>query len=633
MSQQQQASLQQQQQQYIGEYQIIGRLGEGAFSEVFKARKQTISDRFYALKRFKKRYNKVEEIELLRETQALRRLHRHENIVQLEEVIFDAKYAVLTLVFEMMQSNLYELLSRKGQPPVRESHAKMILWQVMKALDFIHGKGVFHRDIKPENILVNGDVNALPAVIPLNSYETLKSDSTSLSLQKPQPLAQYPLIVKLADFGSCRGIQSRMPYTEYIATRWYRAPECLLYDGIYTFKMDIWGLSCVFFELLTKIPLFPGDNELDQLSKIHNVLGGPSDQLISAMTNAGTQAMIKANSGPNPKPMPANIMKKSFTFAESRGTGLRAAFPPYVLYGAQSYNRFVQQGQKMTGTAKLFNISDYPGISDDCVNLIELMLQYDPDARPSTKLLIKHPWLKEYRDHDAVLNQPKILVNGELNQSLNSSQYSANVDQQRKKSMYNLAVPGESQNNNKVVTIKSVQRSSTSINIQTKPLSRKPSQQSVRTKSTSNLYSGAQNGKPQKGSTTQLQRKPSTQSVNAKTKSSVSLAAHSPQPLRRKSSTRNASVSDVTKSIKKLEVAPQPQVIKQKSEIGIGLFKRQKSLKKTQSQLSNGSGKSITNTPLKVQSTISTPSKAKLGSNKDDSAISSQIQKSRLISK
>jgi renal tumor antigen len=86
-------------------------------------------------------------------------------------------------------------------------------------------------------------------------------------------------VLKLADFGSCRGIYSKQPYTEYISTRWYRAPECLLTDGYYNYKMDIWGVGCVFFEIVSLFPLFPGTNELDQINKIHNILGTPTQDL------------------------------------------------------------------------------------------------------------------------------------------------------------------------------------------------------------------------------------------------------------------------------------------------------------------------------------------------------------------
>jgi renal tumor antigen len=86
--------------------------------------------------------------------------------------------------------------------------------------------------------------------------------------------------VKLADLGSCRGLYSKPPFTEYISTRWYRAPECLLTDGYYGYKMDIWGAGCVFFEILSLFPLFPGNNELDQINKIHNIMGTPPPELL-----------------------------------------------------------------------------------------------------------------------------------------------------------------------------------------------------------------------------------------------------------------------------------------------------------------------------------------------------------------
>jgi renal tumor antigen len=108
----------------------------------------------------------------------------------------------------------------------------------------MHRNGIFHRDIKPENILLTEDH------------------------------------VKLADFGSCRGIYSKQPYTEYISTRWYRAPECLLTDGYYGYKMDMWGFGCVLFEVISLFPLFPGNDEVDQVHKIHNILGSPEKSLL-----------------------------------------------------------------------------------------------------------------------------------------------------------------------------------------------------------------------------------------------------------------------------------------------------------------------------------------------------------------
>merc|ERR1711862_861084 len=140
--------------------------------------------------------------------------------------------------------NLYESIKgRKNYLP--EAKVKGWMYQLIDAVDQMHTKGIFHRDIKPENILLRDDT------------------------------------VKLADFGSCRGINTKHPYTEYISTRWYRAPECLLTDGYYNCQMDMWGVACVFFEMLSLYPLFPGEkDEIDQINKIFQIKGSPSEDLL-----------------------------------------------------------------------------------------------------------------------------------------------------------------------------------------------------------------------------------------------------------------------------------------------------------------------------------------------------------------
>nr|CAH7723022.1 unnamed protein product [Callosobruchus chinensis] len=97
-----------------------------------------------------------------------------------------------------------------------EHRARNYLYQLLRGLEHLHKHGLFHRDVKPENILI-----------------------------------KFPEIIKLADLGSVRGIFSRPPYTEYISTRWYRSPECLLTVGHYGSKMDVWAAGCVFYEMLT----------------------------------------------------------------------------------------------------------------------------------------------------------------------------------------------------------------------------------------------------------------------------------------------------------------------------------------------------------------------------------------------
>jgi renal tumor antigen len=98
--------------------------------------------------------------------------------------------------------------------------------------------------------------------------------------------------VKVADLGSCKGKHSPAPYTDYISTRWYRAPECLMTDGYYNEKMDIWGFGCVLFELITKKPLFPGKDELDQIHRIHNVIGTPKPEVFDRFRSQASHMEI-----------------------------------------------------------------------------------------------------------------------------------------------------------------------------------------------------------------------------------------------------------------------------------------------------------------------------------------------------
>lgn len=224
-------------------YRLISKKGEGTFSEVLKA--QCIkTGQYVAIKCMKNTFESIEQVNNLREIQALRRLSPHPNIITLLEVLYDQPSGRLALVFELMDMNIYELI-RERRHYLPEQRVKNFMYQLARSMDHMHRNGIFHRDIKPENILIKDDQ------------------------------------LKLADFGSCRGIYSKQPFTEYISTRWYRAPECLLTDGYYSYKMDIWGLGCVFFEVLSLYPLFPGTNELDQVQKIHQIMGTPGTELLN----------------------------------------------------------------------------------------------------------------------------------------------------------------------------------------------------------------------------------------------------------------------------------------------------------------------------------------------------------------
>uniref|UniRef100_A0A1I7YXU1 Protein kinase domain-containing protein n=1 Tax=Steinernema glaseri TaxID=37863 RepID=A0A1I7YXU1_9BILA len=197
-----------------------------------------LSSGLYRLK-MKKKFYTWDEAMSLREVKSLKKLN-HPNIIKLREVIRESD--TLYFVFELMQENLYELMKDRDRY-FPENVIRNIIYQILQGLSFMHKNGFFHRDMKPENIMCNGTE-----------------------------------LVKIADFGLAREIRSRPPYTDYVSTRWYRAPEILLRSTAYSSPIDIWALGCIMAELYMLRPLFPGTSELDQLFKIITILGTPTKE-------------------------------------------------------------------------------------------------------------------------------------------------------------------------------------------------------------------------------------------------------------------------------------------------------------------------------------------------------------------
>lgn len=149
------------------------------------------------------------------------------------------------MMFEILDMDLYKMMKmrRNANQPFNDSEVRRIMWQVVQGLAYVHKHGFFHRDLKPDNILV-----------------------------------QNNNIIKISDFGLVREIKSNPPFTEYISTRWYRAPECVLRSRGYNYPVDIFALGCIMAELYMMRPIFPGASELDQFNKIVQVLGTPSEK-------------------------------------------------------------------------------------------------------------------------------------------------------------------------------------------------------------------------------------------------------------------------------------------------------------------------------------------------------------------
>jgi serine/threonine protein kinase len=184
----------------------------------------------------KKKFNTWDDCYNLKEVKALIGLN-HANIVKLIELIYTKGY--LYMIFEYVGQNLYEN-SIKPNKDLNETKIRNIIFQVLQGLAHMHKLNFFHRDLKPENILVEDD------------------------------------IVKIADFGLAKEIRSVPPYTEYVATRWYRSPEVILKSKNYNSPIDVFAVGAIMAELYMCKPLFPGKNEYDQMNKICEVLGTPS---------------------------------------------------------------------------------------------------------------------------------------------------------------------------------------------------------------------------------------------------------------------------------------------------------------------------------------------------------------------
>lgn len=221
----------------MNKYEKLGVIGEGVFGVVLKCRHKD-TEELVAIKKFKEQEDEEEEVTkkiTLREVKLLRAL-KHENIVDLKEAF--RRKGVLYLVFEYLDQSVMDVLEANSEGVGLEI-VQTLIYQLLKALEHCHRLNVIHRDIKPENLLV---------------------DSAKTTL-------------RLCDFGCARQMKAGVPLTDYVATRWYRAPELVLSTTDYGKGVDIWSVGCILGELTDGQPLFAGKSDVDQLSLIQRMLG------------------------------------------------------------------------------------------------------------------------------------------------------------------------------------------------------------------------------------------------------------------------------------------------------------------------------------------------------------------------
>ena len=232
-------------------YEVLGIVGEGAYGIVYKCKNKE-NNKFVAVKKFKETEDKLVQKTMKRELSMLQLVH-HENVVEFQEA-FVSK-GNFFLLFEYVEKNLLELLeeSPKG---LSTKLIRSLIYQMCKAVSYLHKNNMIHRDVKPENLLIDENLN-----------------------------------LKLCDFGFARKINLNNNndnvdnMTDYVATRWYRSPELLLTGGMYGPAVDYWAIGCIMGELADGNPMFPGDNEVDQLDCILKILGNLPEGLIKMYYN------------------------------------------------------------------------------------------------------------------------------------------------------------------------------------------------------------------------------------------------------------------------------------------------------------------------------------------------------------
>lgn len=236
--------------------------------------------------------------------------------------------------------------------------------QIASGLYHIHRHGYFHRDMKPENLLVTTtglcDYLSNDAVAEINARRDAGEYDAKLPADDPRILKDIQVIVKLADFGLARSITSKPPYTEYVSTRWYRAPEVLLRSNDYGAPVDMWALGTILAEMLNLKPLFPGASEIDQIYRITEVLGDPvndygRDQNRDVVGGGQWHAGVKMGK------------KVGFNFPPRKPVVLKNMFPP-----------------------------DTPRTLVHCIHS---MLRYNPKDRITSAQLMDHPYFHEVLPH------------------------------------------------------------------------------------------------------------------------------------------------------------------------------------------------------------------------------------------
>lgn len=255
--------------------------------------------------------NIIDARRTLREIKLLRHME-HENVIAIKDIIRPPKkdtFNDVYIVYELMDTDLHQIIRSDQQ--LTDDHCQYFLYQLLRGLKYVHSASVLHRDLKPSNLLLNASCD-----------------------------------LKIGDFGLARTTSETDFMTEYVVTRWYRAPELLLNCTEYTAAIDIWSVGCILGEIMTGEPLFPGKDYVHQLRLITELIGSPDDA--------------------------------SLGFLRSDN--------------ARRYVRQLPRCRKQQFATR------FPNKSSGAVDLLEKMLVFDPNKRITVEEALRHPYLQSLHD-------------------------------------------------------------------------------------------------------------------------------------------------------------------------------------------------------------------------------------------
>jgi len=299
-----------------GSYRFVKHIGYGAFSEVWEAVNVHTNEQV-AIKCIRGLFSDINVAKhTLREIRLLRHFS-HENILSMKDLFIVGNmddFNEIFIVFELMATDLHQLICSKKK--LQDEYLQAFIYQILRGLKCVHSASVFHRDLKPNNILINTNCD-----------------------------------LKICDFGTGRGIgrkQLNLSFMENVTTRWYLPPEGLMLDVHYTSAVDVWSVGCVLAELILRKPLFPGKHNYDQLDKIFELLGTPSQEQTSKIKN-------------------------------------------------EKYRNYVRN--LPVKPRKQFE-DIFPKANPEAINLLEKMLVFDSERRITVQEALTHPFLSKLHDPD-----------------------------------------------------------------------------------------------------------------------------------------------------------------------------------------------------------------------------------------